>query len=188
MKKKIIFFSILVLISLGIGFLISEVLEKTPRLKKLEVGQCPIRIEEKIVRGSSLTPLIKSGQTIKVLFGYYDCHSIERKDVVAYYYAGNENPIIKIVKGLPGDSYELKEADSGEWYILINSQILRNSEDKPYLVSGNRYKMLSLYEDDCQNGIPQNTYLILGNLVEGSLDATRFGFVDKSDILGKVEY
>ena len=48
--------------------------------------------------------------------------------------------------------------------------------------------MLSLYEDDYKNSIPQNTYLILGNLVEGSLDATRFGFVDKGDILGKAVY
>jgi len=71
---------------------------------------------------------------------------------------------------------------------LPNSQILENSEGKPYLVSDNRYKMLSLYENDYKNSILQNTYLILGNLVEGSLDATRFGFVDKGDILGKVVY
>ena len=136
--------------------------------------------------GNSLSPVINSGDTVKILFGYYDCHQVERGDIVAHHYVGNENPIIKIVKGLPRDSYELKEAGLGEWHILINGQILENSEDKPYLVSGNRYKMLSLYEDDYKNGIPQNTYLILGNLVEGSLDATRFGFVDKSDILGKV--
>jgi type IV secretory pathway protease TraF len=48
--------------------------------------------------------------------------------------------------------------------------------------------MLSLYEDDCSEGIPQNTYLILGNLTSGSLDSSRFGLIDKSDILGKVEY
>ena len=48
--------------------------------------------------------------------------------------------------------------------------------------------MLSLYENDYKNSILQNTYLILGNLVEGSLDATRFGFVNKGDILGKVVY
>ena len=153
-----------------------------------DAEECQILTEERIVRGNSLSPVINSGDTVKILFNYYDCHPIERDDVIVYHYAGNENPIIKIVKGLPGDSYELEETGPGEWHILINDQILKNSEDKQYSISDNRYKMLSLYEDDCQNGIPQNTYLLLGNLASGSQDSTRFGLVDKSDILGKVIY
>jgi len=46
--------------------------------------------------------------------------------------------------------------------------------------------MLSLYERDYKGVIPKNAYLILGNLVEGSLDSSRFGLVGKSDFLGKV--
>ena len=150
-----------------------------------EPEECQVEVEERIVRGSSLDPLIKNGEIVKVLFGYYGCNEIQRNDIVLYSYAGNENPIIKIVRGVPGDSYELKKAGFGEWHILINGQVLKNSEGKSYSVSGNKYKMLSLYEDDCENGIPPNTYLILGNLVSGSQDSTRFGLIDKSDILGK---
>lgn len=153
-----------------------------------ESEECQIKAEERIVRGNSLSPVINSGDTVKILFNYYDCYPIERDDIIIYNYAGNENPLIKIVKAMPGDSYELEETDSGEWHILINGQILKNSEDKQYLISDSRYKMLSLYEDDYQNGISQNTYLLLGNLASGSQDSTRFGFVDKSDILGKVIY
>jgi len=71
---------------------------------------------------------------------------------------------------------------------LVNDKILKNSENKLYLITGNKYKMLSLYEDDCQNGIPEKTYLLLGNLISGSMDSTQFGLVSKHDILGKVEY
>jgi len=35
--------------------------------------------------------------------------------------------------------------------------------------------------------IPENSYLILGNLVSGSIDSTTFGLIDKGDILGKAE-
>jgi len=28
----------------------------------------------------------------------------------------------------------------------------------------------------------------LGNLISGSVDSTQFGLIDKSDILGKVDY
>ena len=46
--------------------------------------------------------------------------------------------------------------------------------------------MLSLYENDYKGMIPSKAYLILGNLSGGSLDASRFGLIDRSDILGKV--
>ena len=47
--------------------------------------------------------------------------------------------------------------------------------------------MLSLYEENYKGVIPENAYLILGNLSGGSLDITHFGFVNKKDILGKVK-
>lgn len=141
---------------------------------------CVFNIEERIVRGGSLEPLIRPGDTVKILFGYYNCHQINRGDIVIFRHAGNQTPIIKIVKGIPGDKLELKESNSG-WNILINDQVLKNSEGQPYLISGNRYKMLSLYE----GVITDNAYLILGNLVSGSLDSTQFGLIDKSDILGR---
>jgi len=153
--------------------------------QKLQGENCLIKTEERTVRGTSLSPLIEPGDTVKVLFGYYNCHNVERGDVVAYDFAGNKDPIIKIVKGLPGDTFELKENGSG-WNILINNQALKNSEEKPYLISGNSYKMLSLYAKDYPI-IPENTYLILSNLTTGGIDSTHFGLIDKSDILGKVE-
>jgi signal peptidase I len=146
---------------------------------------CPIKIEEKIVRGNSLEPLIKNGETIEVLFGYYNCHQIKRNDIVVYFYAGNKNPIIKIVKGIPGDKFNLKKTNNG-WYILINGEIIKNSVGEPYILSENAYKMLFLYEKDYNGVIPEDAYLLLGNLSHGSLDSTHFGLVGKKDILGKV--
>jgi len=172
------------LIFVAAGFLISFIskLDRFVLLKK----ECQVTVEKRIVRGNSLTPFIKEGQEIKAFFGYYKCNEIQKDDVVLYSYAGNDAPLIKIVKGAPGDSFKLKEVGQGQWQILINGEVLKNSEGESYLISGSRYKMLSLYEDDYRNGIPPNTYLILGNEISGSLDSTRFGLVDKSDFLGKV--
>lgn len=47
-------------------------------------------------------------------------------------------------------------------------------------------KLLQLYENSFKGIIPENTYIILGNQPEGTLDSTRFGLVDKSGIIGKV--
>jgi len=148
---------------------------------------CITKIEEKTVRGTSLTGLIENGQTVKILYGYYNCNEIKRNDIVIYNYTGNKNPLIKIIKALPGDKFSLEKTQAG-WNILINNEIAKNSNNQYYVLSESGYKMLSLYEKDYKGIIPQNTYLILGNLADGSLDSTKFGLVDKSDIIGKVEF
>jgi len=156
-------------------------------LVKTENQNCIERTEERTVRGTSLSGLIEAGSTVKILFGYYSCNEVKRGDIVAYNYAGDANPIIKIVKGIPGDKFHLQEAN-GVWNILINGDILKNSQNQPYLLGERGHRMLALYERDYKSIIPADTYLILGNLASGSLDSTRFGLIGKQDILGRVEF
>ena len=174
----------------GLSFLnkISQIFSQNQSnsIKNLEIQDCSIKTEEMIVRGNSLDPLIKSDQTIKALFGYYDCNKIKICDIVLFDYAGNKNSVIKIVKGISGDKFELRQSNSG-YNIIVNGQIVKNSENEPYLVSGNAYKMLSLYEKDYKGVIPEDAYLLLGNRISGSVDSTTFGLVDKSGIIAKVE-
>jgi len=151
-----------------------------------ETKDCLVKTEEMIARGNSLAALIKPEQTIKAFFGYYNCDKIKRGNIVLFDYAGNKNFVIKIVKGISGDKFELRKTESG-WNIIINNRIVKNSEGKPYLISGNAYKMLSLYEKDYKGIISENAYLLLGNRVSGSVDSTTFGLIDKSGIVAKVE-
>lgn len=144
---------------------------------------CRIYSEDRIVRGNSLEGLVPSGSSIHVLFNYYDCHSIQKDDVVAFRYGGSSDPLIKIVKGVPGDSFEFK----GE-QLLINNMPAKNYSGSPYRILLSDQKMLSLYMHDYRNIIPANSYLVLGNQINGTLDSIRLGLVDKSDILGKAEF
>ena len=140
--------------------------------------------ETVIVRGNSLAPFMIAGQEVKVWHGYYRSHPVERDDVVLVDYAGNENHLIKIVKGVTGDRLTLQEADAGKgWNILINGKVLANSEGIDYVITGKRRKMISLYA----GVISENVYLVLGNVPSGSLDSTRFGLIDKIQIIARVE-
>jgi len=193
--RKIILVGSSALILAGVGFFIGNYLKQESVLNSISVGKteigvsqkegCAIKMEERIVRGNSLSPLIENGDTVKVLFGYYDCNDIKRNDIVLYSYAGNEDPLIKIVKGIPGDKFALQKTQVGCWNILINDKILENSQNSPYCISEQGYKMLSLYEKDYQGVIPEDAYLIMGNLISGATDSTRYGLVHKNDILGK---
>lgn len=155
-------------------------------LNKDSKSSCLFTKEERMVQGTSFSPYIAPGTTIKALFGYYDCHAIKRNDIILFNYKGNKNPLLKVVKGIPGDKFELKE-EIGGWRIVINNKVLINFENEPYLISENRYKMLSLYEKSYQGHIPENAYLLLSNKVSGSIDSTVFGLVDKSNIIAKVD-
>ena len=133
--------------------------------------------------------IIDEGKEITILHGYYDCDLIKKGDVVAYNYAGNNNPIIKTVLGLPKDDFKITQfRDTAEYLLLINGQPLANSNGQPYRLDREEAKMLQLYEKDYRGKIPPETYLILGNITSGSLDSIKFGLVGEKDILGKVIY
>lgn len=145
-----------------------------------------MQIERRMVQGMSLAPFISDGQKIKLLLGYYQCHPINRNDVIVYQYAGQETPLLKIVKGLPGDRFAIARAKNGsEWNLLINDQLARNSEYIPYSLTDQGHRLMELYARDYGGTIPRNAYLILGNRPEGTLDSTRFGLVGASEIIGK---
>ena len=165
-KPILVIFSILFLV--GIIFVYQA--------GKSEKQKCLVQTKTEIVRDSSMEPLIKSGEEIKALFGYYNCEPIKRDDIVLVKYSGNEHPLIKIVKAIPEDKFHLQETENG-WHILVNDKILKNSEGKPYLLNNQRKKMLSLYENDYQGIIPENAYLVLGNNSFGSRDSTKFDLI-----------
>lgn len=145
---------------------------------------CEIMREYKTVRGHSLSPLIKNGQEVEALMGYYDCNEVSRGDIALYSYPGSSDPLIKVVRGIPGDKFTLSRVDGG-WNILINDEPLKTSTGEYYLVNGKKYQMLSLYETD---SIPENTFLILGEMIGGGIDSTSFGLVDKSSLIARVDF
>lgn len=148
-------------------------------------GECPTTTVSKTVRGSSLSGFIENGQTIKVREGYYACNEVKRDDIVIYRYAGTSQ-IIKVVKGIPGDTFELRAIRPGRYNILIGGVVAQNSKNEPYLIGPDEHKMLSLYVRDYKGVIPKDAYLILGNLPGGSTDSTEFGLVGRKDLIGKV--
>lgn len=142
--------------------------------------------EKVTVRGNSLNPIIKAGDCVYILKDYYQSNRIKREDIIAYNFVGNENLIIKIVKALPGDKFEMRKGENNSWSIAINNNILKNSEGEIYSFSDQGSKMLRLYADAYPE-IPQNSFLILGNNPRGSLDSSRFGLASRDNVIGKVK-
>jgi signal peptidase I len=144
-------------------------------------------IEEREVRGTSLSGLIEPGTTVRIVVGYYSDHLPDLGDVVAYHYAGNDVPVIKVVKGRPGDTFKLVP-DGSIWRIHINGRAVATSDGTPYAMDRRQHRMLALYERDYGGVVPAEAYLIMGNLPRGTTDSSRFGLVSRRDFWGKVLY
>lgn len=134
-----------------------------------------------IIKGQSLSPLIEQGTELTILWGYQKCGEIQRDDIVAYAFAGKNDPIIKIVKAVPGDAWYVTDKK-----IFVNNEILSNSQDQAYYLSSKQENLLKHYAKSYPV-IPSVTFLLLGNGVTGNLDSRRFGLVSKDDILGKID-
>lgn len=149
-------------------------------------ADCVSKTEERIIRGDSISGIAENGQTVRILFDYYKCHEVQKGDIVILNFAGRPEPLIKIVKAVPGDSFKLAVASSsGVWNIFINGEMAKNSLGQAYAFNQKGYQMLSLYANDYYGVIPANAYLVLGNAANGSLDSSRFGLISKSEIVGK---
>lgn len=144
---------------------------------------CGIQEVTDVVSGTSLSGIIENGQEIYLLKNYYRCHDVQRNDLIIYNYAGNPVPLIKIVRAVPGDKWQLHYTDLG-YEITVNGKILTNSNGQNYQIPASKISMLQLYVSSYPV-IPPNSYLILGNIPSGTLDSSRFGLVGLQDIIGK---
>ena len=140
-------------------------------------SSCSEKTEMVIVNGDSMSPLLKSGQELKVDKNYYACKAPHRGDIIIFEIAGRKNQVIKKIFGIAGDKFEYKDKK-----ILINGKPLQNSAKQAYEIDS---KMLKLYADSYPV-IPENSYLVLGDNSSGSFDASRFGFIDRKQIVGRV--
>src|ERR1700687_5277855 len=135
------------------------------------------------IQGTSLSGILESGDKVTAEMNYYACSDVTAGDIVVYNFPGNPLPLIKIVKGVPGDKLALARSGGGP-NILIDGAVLKTSKGEAYAIPSP--DMLNLYVRDYKGVIPVDTYLLLGNLAGGSEDSTVFGLVGRSGLLGKV--
>lgn len=183
-KIKVLILLLVIVSGVILAYILISVLSSATQSSVLGNNSCNITTKQEIVNGTSMAPLIQNGQKVELLQGYYACHTVQRNDIIIYNYSGDKEPLIKMVKGVPGDKLALVKSNNPYWEISINGKILDNSNGSAYIVTNNQYPMLSLYIDQSEI-IPKNTYLILGDAVRNSIDSRVFGLINKQDIIGK---
>lgn len=152
-----------------------------------QIGQEPsyntscITTEVFEVRGTSMHPLIPEGSNLTVLMGFQECNNLSRGDVILYTYGGKSNPLLKQIKAVPGDTWNL-----GNDTIIVNGEILKNSIGHNYRLGAQGLRRLPPYLEDYPL-LKEGQYLILGDNIANTLDSREFGLVSNKDMLGIVD-
>lgn len=133
------------------------------------------------VEGGSMSPRIAPRQMIQIVKGPPEClGTLKAGDVVLFHSDSSDVPLIKALRGLPGDKLAVKDSR-----ILVNGKPAANSAGEPYRLSPPRAAMIGLYVHDYRGVIPPDSFLVMGENPAGSLDSSRFGLISRAAIIGK---
>jgi signal peptidase I len=188
--------NMLKIISISLSLLLLSCSEGENNPAQQEVG-CVDKIVVHNIKGTSLTGLLENGDKVIVLHGFYNCHQVERGDLIVFSnpaILGGAN-VIKIAVGIAGDKLEMVD-ENGKTYIFINGKVARNPMGEKYHLSsaGKSYIGLALGGKD-SGIIPRGHYLVLGTgtrdgkstIGGATVDSRRFGFLAHRDLIGKAE-
>jgi signal peptidase I len=127
------------------------------------------------VQGTSMLPLLEDGERIIVNKFVYRFHSIERGDVVVFWYPRDPTvSFIKRVVGLPGDTVEVK---AGEVY--INGHLVREDYIPPRFRDDETFAPVE---------VKKGYYYVMGDHRNSSNDSRSWGEVPEKYVYGRAVF
>lgn len=134
-----------------------------------------------------LRGIIPRGSEFEVEMGYYDCNPMKRGDIVLYQISSRLDPVVKIIRGIPGDDFELIEDKvRRRWSIKIDGDFV-NYKGKPYFFGRARAKSpLHRYGDRKDYKLGENDAIVFSEVPPGIQDSGTFGAVSRRDLIGRI--
>lgn len=141
------------------------------------------------LKDNALEGIANEGSKMKVLYAYYKCNPISRGDLVYYQFSDAAAPVVRIIRGVPGDSYDLEKIEGSEtdWRVFINNKEVE-SKNGPFFVRAKVSPPLKTYSQAKKGILQKNEYILLSFNPPSTSDSSNLGLVKQSEILGKVIY
>ena len=133
------------------------------------------------IRSGAMVPTLVPGDHVVVNKGAYRHAMPRRADVIVFEFPQDETKhFIKRVIGLPGDVVEVRDQ-----VVYLNGAVLSES----YIQHTDTQIQPENARDNLRPAtVPPDSYFVLGDNRESSLDSRFWGYVAKDRILGKAEF
>jgi len=189
-KDKLL--TILAVTLLGVGIscmgyvLISNYLMRKS-FDEIGITECVDKRLKRIMNDKLMSGIIEKGQPYEVLKNYYKCNPIKKDDLVWYRISPPIEPVVKIVKAVPGDIFKLTraEGDKEKWFIDVNGSPVKAMGKKYYFVS-KIVPPLKTYEISRKGKLRESEFILLSNVPPGMSDSSNLGLIQRSKLEGKV--
>lgn len=179
-KNLLIALVLLIAVALLIAFYVSR---RVPS----ELKGCETRAIEGTMADQYLKGFLEMGQKYDATLNWYRCNPVQRGDLVLFRLSTNLPLVVKIVRGIAGDRFEVKaDASHKHWNLWINGKIVLDHANKPYYFGGTNPPTLSLYEKPRKGILLPNEAIVLSSLSPGNADSAAFGVTSVSELVGKV--
>ena len=135
-----------------------------------------------IVRGDSMYDTLKDGEVLFLSKISYKVHEIKRFDIVVIK-DQTSGFIIKRVIGLPGDNIEYKDDT-----LYINGKKNNKKFTDDVTRDFTLEDICEIKNTTCNNKIPDDMYLVLGDNRDVSADSRVKGLIEKDMLIGKAVF
>ncbi len=131
--------------------------------------------------------LYEKDTQVKALENYYNCNLPQKGDIVMYRFTEQIPPVVRFVRGVPGDRYKLTiiNKKKGLWSIKVNDEEVK-TESGPYLIESNSVPPLKTYEISRRGVLLKDEYLLFGNVSPSISDSSNLGLISAKFLVGKV--
>ena len=174
----------------GIVCIAYVLLSRVVRQRELmKVGNldCVQKQLTKGIEDEHMAEIIQPGRTVRIFENFYKCNNVKRGDMVYFRFSQQIEPVVRVIRAIPGDKYSLSEAtdSKGMWQITINGKAIE-SKGQPYLIKSNSVPPLKTYELSRGGVLAEDEYILLSSNPPGLSDSSNLGLAKRSDFIGKV--
>lgn len=188
LKDKLLNTITMFLFIVGAGCIVWVLMKNWSTVKSTgEMGNLDC-VREKVVETINdphMEKAIPGGTNMRVFLNYYNCNPVSREDLVWFRFSDSIKPVVRIVKAVPGDRYELQKLDDKKWSININGQPVE-AEGQKYFVESNSVPPLKTYEISRKGVLRENEFILLSSNPPGLTDSSNLGLVKPEKLVGRV--
>lgn len=162
---------------------------KKPTFAGIQDMPCPGDVVEIENPDDQLGSIAKRGQKLKVTLNWFACNPLERDSLVYYRFSSALDPIVRIVRAIPGDKFEVvRSKDGNAWNLEVNGDLVMSDDGKsPYFFGGKGNTTLGLYQKNTNGVLAENDVIVFAAVPPGDNDSGLFGVTSARAIMGKVE-